>query len=337
MSYLDFVLDARLVQSEIFGARVHFDGRTVEARRPSRIAVLTSRIELDAYLVEKAVQAGVEVVQNARVVRAEHDRRAVAVHTSTQTFHGRYLIGADGAQSAVARLMRPRWPRSQYAVTYECDVPSRPQGAAVIERDVIDIHFGPSYMGYGWVFPKRDHVNVGIGALASRAGNVKTATLEFTRALVERDSGREPRNAVGWIIPAGGYRRPVAAGRVMLAGDAAGFVDPFLGEGIAYAILSGATAGRLAGDAARTDAQVEQAAASYSSFCRQHIEPHLRYGLLFAKLLHTCPGLLRLFSTNRALLEKYLDVPAAQTTYREYFRWFVPRAIAAFPKAWLSA
>ena len=338
MSYLDFALDPSLFQADVFGARVHFEDQTVEARAPFRIAVLTSRVELDAFLLGKAVEAGVHVVQNARVTRAEHHPDYVAVHTSSDIFQGRFVIGADGAQSVVAGLLRPRWPRSQYAVTYEFDVPRRPSRSESGD-DLVDIYFGTAYMGYAWVFAKRDHLNVGLGALASRAPNVKTAASEFYRALP--DSGghtrSERRNAVGWLVPAGGHRRIVARDRVMLAGDAAGFVDPFYGEGIAYAILSGGEAGRLAGRAARGIETVERTPALYSSFCRQSIDRNLWYGLLFAKLLHAWPaGLLRLFSTDRALLQKYLDVPAARMTYRHYVRWFLPRALAGMPKAWWS-
>jgi geranylgeranyl reductase family protein len=339
MSYLDFAFDESLSQADVFGARVHFEERTVEARAPFRIAVLTRRSELDAYLLGKAVESGVRVLENARVIRAESQTDHVAVHTSTDTFQGRFVIGADGAQSVVAGLVRPRWPRSQYAVTYEFDVPCRPTVTSSAGRDLIDIYFGTAYMGYGWVFAKRDHLNVGLGALASRAPNVKTAALDFHRALPGSgiEVGTERRNAVGWMVPAGGHRRVVAGGRVMLAGDAAGFVDPFYGEGIAYAILSGAEAGRLAGRAARGLEAVERTQASYSSFCRRSIDRNLRYGLLFARLLHAWPGgLLRLFSTNHELLERYLDVPAARLTYRQYFKWFLPRAVAGLPKAWLS-
>jgi flavin-dependent dehydrogenase len=192
-------------------------------------------------------------------------------------------------------------------------------------------------MGYAWAFAKRDHLNVGLGALASRAPNVKTAAFEFGRTLPDSGLvvGTERRNAVGWIVPAGGHRRVVARGRVMLAGDAAGFVDPFYGEGIAYAILSGGEAGRLAGRAAQGLETVERTQTSYVSFCRRSIDRNLWYGLVFARLLHAWPaGLLRIFSTDRKLLQKYLDVPAARMTYRQYVRWFLPRALARLPKAW---
>jgi flavin-dependent dehydrogenase len=337
MSYLDFALDERIFQADVFGARVHFEKQTVEARAPFRIAVLTTRSELDAYLLGKAAEAGVSVQESARVVRAENVHDHVVVHTSTRTFQGRFVIGADGAQSVLAGLIRPRWPRSQYAVTYEFDVPRREGSSPDFGRDLIDIYFGTAYMGYAWVFAKRDHLIVGLGALASRASHVKSAAFEFGRTLprVGLEAGTERRNAVGWIVPAGGYRRAVANGRVMLAGDAAGFVDPFYGEGIAYAILSGAEAGRLSGMVGRGLETVERARALYASFCRRSIDRNLRYALLFARLLHAWPGgLLRLFSTDRALLEKYLDVPAARMTYRQYFRWFLPRALAGLPKAW---
>jgi len=339
MSYLDFPLDERLFQADVFGARVHFEQQTVEARAPFRIAVLTRRLDFDAYLLGKAAEAGVRVLERARVVRAESSADGVLVETSTDTFQGRFLIGADGAQSAVAKLVRPKWPRSQYAVTYEFDVPRRERPPSGGRDDVIDIYFGMAYMGYAWVFAKRDHVNVGLGALASRAPNVKTAAFEFGRTLPDSGLvvGTERRNAVGWIVPAGGHRRVVASGRVMLAGDAAGFVDPFYGEGIAYAILSGGEAGRLAGRAARGLETVEQTQASYVSFCRRSIDRNLWYGLVFARLLHAWPGgLLRLFSTDRRLLQKYLDVPAARISYRQYVRWFLPRALAGLPKAWRS-
>ena len=205
---------------------------------------------------------------------------------------------------------------------------------------LIDVYFGSAYMGYRWVFPKKDHWNIGVGALASRADNVKATAQDFFGELKDLpcDADRQPHNSVGWVVPAGGYRRPLGNHRVLLAGDAAGFVDPFYGEGIAYAILSGATAGTFAGTACTEthDGSAAHVQRRYASFCRKAIDVDLWYGLWFARLLHAWPGgLLRLFSTDRSLIEKYLEVPAARLTYRQYFRWFSPRALVALGRmAW---
>ena len=334
MSYLDFTVDERLVHAEVFGARVHFEGHMIEARKPFRIAVLTRRSELDHFLLGKAAEAGAQIMEGIRVTHVEQETGSVLVHTQSRTFRSRYVIGADGAQSMVAKAVRPRLPRTQYAVTYEFDVPCLHGQPPAVAAGFIDVYFGSAYMGYRWVFPKRDHWNIGVGALASRADNVKVAAQDFFGELKDlpRDVDGQPNNSVGWVVPAGGYRRPVGNHRVLLAGDAAGFVDPFYGEGIAYAILSGATAGTLAGIAC-TETSVRSAVhvqRRYAWFCRKAIDLDLWYGLWFARLLHAWPGgLLRLFSTDRGLIEQYLEIPAARLTYRQYFRWFFSRAIVA--------
>jgi flavin-dependent dehydrogenase len=137
-------------------------------------------------------------------------------------------------------------------VAYEADLPAALRVPSQHAEDLVDIYFGREYMGYSWVFPKRDHWNVGVGALASQSPNVKTATIDFIEQLEElpRKQPHSTQNGKGWVIPAGGYRRPLGRGRILLVGDAAGFVDPFYGEGIAYAILSGVIAGSVLGNAA---------------------------------------------------------------------------------------
>jgi geranylgeranyl reductase family protein len=332
MSYLDFSVEPRLVHAEIFGARVHFGKDVVSARKPFRIAVLTQRIELDEFFLRKAIEAGVEVAQRTRVTKVEHGSEMVEVQTQSHSYSCRYIIGADGAQSVIARFVRPRLPKSQYALTFEFDLVS---GSDVsppqYTNGLIDIYFGSEYMGYSWVFPKRDYWNIGLGALASDARNVKASTYSFSNQLDDFpiDRHKPPANPVGWIVPAGGYRRRIGIDRILLVGDAAGFVDPFYGEGIAYAILSGKLAGGLLARALRDAMSPIDVQRTYAAICYREIVSNLRYGLLFAKVLHAWPrGLLRLFSTDQTLLEAYLDVPAARRTYREYVKWFVPRAAA---------
>ena len=332
MSYLDFPLDEKLIQAEVFGARVHFGPDTVEGRKPFRIAVLTTRTELDAYLLEKAKDAGVTVVEGCRVKEVIQTPNDVTAFTADRKFTSKFLIAGDGAQSVISRTIRPSLAKSEFAVAYEGDISCSSAHPGILSGGLIDIFFGREYMGYSWIFPKRDHWNIGVGALASEASNVKKSTLDFIESHrnLPHDTGAAIANGKGWTIPAGGYRRTVVKGRVFLIGDAAGFVDPFYGEGIAYAIQSGSKAGDLVGAAAQRSTSVAAAicAREYALFCRRQIDADLRYGLLFARLLHAWPNmLLRLFSTNAALIDKYLEVPAARLTYRQYFRWFLPRAV----------
>lgn len=337
LSYLDCELPREIVHSDVFGARMHFGSTVIEAQRPYRIAVVTTRAELDQFLLGRAAEAGAAVRQGTRVLSVVDDGPRVYVRTTEATYTSRYVIGADGAQSVVAASLRGRLPRAQYGVLYEFNVPSRRTPPSSSSRGFVDIHFGVAYRGYGWVFPRADHWNVGVGALASGAPNVKRAAHDFYASLtsLSRDVDASPEDQVGWIVPAGGYSRTVARGRVLLAGDAAGYVDAFAGEGIAYAILSGQMAGSLiaaaceGGDADAPRRLGEQ----YSALCRTRIERDLWYSLILSRLLHCWPGgLLRLFSTEPAFVEKYLDVLAGGIRYADYLKWFVPRACARLPR-----
>ena len=308
MSYLDFPLEPALIQAEVFGARVHFASNVVEGRKSFRIAVLTSRTELDNFLLQKAAEAGVEILQDHRVEEVSQNDDFAIVKTNKRQIRSQYVIAADGAQSVIAKSIRQRFSKDEFAVAYEADIACNRESPAQLSKDLIDIYFSHEYRGYSWIFPKRDHWNIGVGAIASNTTNVKSSTQEFfgTLTALQYDPGAELVNGKGWIIPAGGYHRRVGFKRIYLTGDAAGFVDPFYGEGIAYAIRSGAQAGVITGAASLNPSKgiVSTSQRQYAAFCKNQISTDLRYGLLFARLLHFWPnGLLRLFSTDARLID----------------------------------
>jgi flavin-dependent dehydrogenase len=101
--------------------------------------------------------------------------------------------------------------------------------------------------GYAYIFPKRDHVNIGVGYLLSYYREALEDSpydlqLDFIdglrrRRIIEGESVRE--NFTPFLIPVGGPLSPPARGRVLLAGDAGGFVNGFTAEGIYFAMVSG--------------------------------------------------------------------------------------------------
>jgi flavin-dependent dehydrogenase len=112
--------------------------------------------------------------------------------------------------------------------------------------------FAPIAGGYGWMFPKGDHINVGVGGFVPKdgaAGSDQVVCESVTRSLLESYTRKKlgvELNAVqahvsGQHLGLGGHAY-VPRGRVLLAGDAAGLVDPLTGEGIHSAIVSGQAA-----------------------------------------------------------------------------------------------
>ncbi len=112
--------------------------------------------------------------------------------------------------------------------------------------------FAPIAGGYGWLFPKGDHINIGVGGFVPvgaageaemRYESVTRGLLaEYTRVKLGVELAALPAaHVTGQHLGLGGQAY-VPAGRVLLAGDAAGMVDPLTGEGIHSAIVSGQAA-----------------------------------------------------------------------------------------------
>ncbi len=103
---------------------------------------------------------------------------------------------------------------------------------------VPNIFFGDLPWGYGWIFPQGDVLNVGVAALLNRNLRFRSAMGELLDAhFCQRAIGRIKLR--GHLLPFGCFRRDPGRENVLMVGDAAGFVEPLTGEGIAYALQSG--------------------------------------------------------------------------------------------------
>ena len=341
LQYLDFAVPKELYEWECFGARVHYAGRSVGVRSDSRVAVLVSRARFDKFLLDRAQEKGAEVrFEQVRRMEIEGDR--VLATTESRQYGGRLAIVANGAASALAQLVRPKdGPDAMgycleqvYGRAHRQDsegpdhwgnIGSAPEKSSGARQDdgLVDVFFGVSGFGYGWIFPHGETRSIGVGGLGSLFPNPRDAMRQFWVARGLPEDALKPK---GWPIPCGGISRRIVSERLILAGDAAGFVDAFNGEGIAHAIRSGQLAAQTASDALRAEDFSEAFLARAVRSSHTELRTHLRYSLRIARLMHNHPSLfIRLMATEPKLLRKYLLVAQNRLTYRGFFVWLLSR------------
>ncbi|MGB6518244.1 MAG: NAD(P)/FAD-dependent oxidoreductase [Candidatus Cybelea sp.] len=275
----------------------------------------TTREELDGTMADLAVREGARIVARAlfRTIRRERQRFVVEYADlatgERRTIEARCVFFAVGATAQLevehfGKLAMARWRNGllttlQYRVYLD-----RP--AAEIAYRTLELHYYAARDGrqiVAWMFPKRDHLAIGLGVMGKIAGEPLRAELDaFTeriRARLYPGVSVRALKTEGHLLYGGSPRPSVADGGAMVGGTAAGFVDATNGEGIFEAALSG----RFAADAVarhRTDAR--RASEHYASLVAGRFRRRLlhrvkimhylearprRFGVLFQQLAAT--------------------------------------------------
>ncbi len=240
-----------VVERTIYGARFSLRlGPAFDRRYREPLAYMTQRRRLDQFLAERAAESGAdfhdgEAVRDIDVAEAFKPPQGggvVTVRTDSDTYTSRILIGADGANGLCGQALGLR-RQYEEAVALEGNVgfsPDIPEDW----REYVALDVGFLAGGYGWVFPKGGHLNVGVGAWKYAGFTLRPKLAE----LCERygfDAGALT-NVRGHHLPVRVPGSPIARGPVAVAGDAAGLVDPLSGEGIHMAFASGRQAAEQA-------------------------------------------------------------------------------------------
>lgn len=232
-----------VVERTIFTARlVRRSGRVDSVTSGSPICFMTQRRRLDAFLLERARDAGATVMERTAIRGLEQAPGGVKVVIDSARLGARVVIGADGANGTTARMAGIR-PNLMQAVALEANI--QPLGGVPAEWETA----GGVYSigcpgGYGWIFPKGDHLNVGVAGWAHVAPTLRQRLHEFTVACGFDPSTLQATR--GHHIPFRRAGSPLVSGRTMLAGDAAGLADPLSGDGIYSAVVSGEAASAAA-------------------------------------------------------------------------------------------
>jgi geranylgeranyl reductase family protein len=297
--------ECQVAELNLTDSRLHF-----RVERDYPLVSMTMRENLDHAMFRAAAQAGATVMDDCRVSGVASHNGMMQVKTSKGDLLCRFVVGADGARSVVARS--GGWvSRLAVAPLVEWEVSV---ADAVFSRfsDSARFEFGHVPAGYAWIFPKKRHLSVGLGGYTTGKIDLKSRLDGFLKSAgIDRVERVEQH---GYFIPMNPRNEGFVKDRVLLAGDAAGFVDPVTGEGITYAILSGKGAAKALIEGDFLSRAVRDA---YLSELSVDVLRELRWGKLLAALLYRSARIRTLLFRQYGdqLTQAFADVITGKTSY----------------------
>jgi geranylgeranyl reductase family protein len=271
---------------------VHSPNReiTLEGRVDMAVAL---RKDFDNVLFEEAISCGSLPLTSTRVkaVTAKNDHIQVKV-TGGKSIRGKIAIGADGVTSLVARQtgLNKRWPSSSLTACRVCEVPTKNED--IVDRYTEDLkyHFFANLdgkPGYGWIFPKEETINVGLGFVGPHAAGLPRIFDAFVRYLKKRNLLMEDSDisgAKGALVPTGGAIQNTVSDRCILLGDAAGHVSPLTGGGIVYAMRAARHASHVIAESLENDTTNSESLMRYQRLWRSDFGNEFNNQLLAQKI-----------------------------------------------------
>ena len=265
---LDYDL-SHLIERKFQAAKVHRgSGKTSTLTRKDLEGYLVKRNVFDSFLIDKAIEAGVEVFLDNEIVAIEQLRKGVRALGVGDSYKAHLLVGADGVNGITSKQLdiRQHWSSEHVAVCISAQVPL---ASSEVERimtqksdsehtqSFIDLYYGPVEWGYGWCFPNKESLNIGLGCRVDKARGLRDKWGSFLSKLAnDKDIKIRVTEKTSARVPFGSVSSRLIGRRSMLIGDAAGFVSPVSGEGISFAIESGILAADIATEAIREKSPV---------------------------------------------------------------------------------
>ena len=240
------------------------------------LLAMVVRDEFDAALLGRAEENGAAVRQRVQVRAIDQaDGRATARLADGTSVSATVIVGADGSSGVTSRHVGAEFAQVDLGLELEIAVPEpvRRQWAGRLLLD-----WGEIPGSYGWVFPKGARLTVGVIAARGQGDATKAYLREFVGRLglaryeTVRDSGHLTRCRTD--------QSPLRRGQVIVAGDAAGLLEPWTREGISFALRSGALAGEHAAKAATggDPTVIESSLDGYAAAVNAALVPDMRAG-----------------------------------------------------------
>ncbi|MFW9799867.1 MAG: geranylgeranyl reductase family protein [Candidatus Thorarchaeota archaeon] len=243
--------------------------RTLKGRVDMAVAL---RTDFDNVLFELAEEAGAKPLVGKRVksVTFSEDNVEVAI-TGGQFLSARVVVGADGVTSIVAREagLNKKWRSGSITACRVAEIPATEKQIVDSYTEDHEYHFFANVgglPGYGWVFPKKETINVGLGIVDKHSAGLPKRFQLFIQMLKRNGklgSDVDLSATRGALIPTGGPLKYTTGNRCVLVGDSAGMVNPLTGGGIAYAMNAGRIAAATLKECIENDSLDEENLKAY--------------------------------------------------------------------------
>ena len=230
------------------------NGKTVDLNHIEGACKMVVREDFDNYFFDYVTSKGAKYLNN-KIISVDDLHNKINVKTNKQDINCNFLIGADGANSTVRRLTSNlNFKNPVFAFE------------GLIDKEAcktnIPTKFVFNKLGYGWIFPKNDHYNIGIGNLVYDPSQPKPKKKDLFKFAQEELGTDEIRDITGFPIGTEGLDYIPSSKKIYLVGDAAGLAETLLGEGIYNAVVSA----KYLGDAIVSSATHDEVFNKYTNF-----------------------------------------------------------------------
>lgn len=257
-------------------------GRITRRSGPDAALVMVQRETFDQQNVDAAIAAGAEFRDGVNVRSISETDSLVTLTSDKGTFTATVVVGADGSGGRIGRYVGVEIEHADLGL--EAEIPM-PKGEHWRSTALLD--WGPRPGTYAWVFPKKDSLTVGVIEAKGNAPHTREYLNQWLSRLGMTTT--PPLHESGHLTQWRRVGTPSYRGRVLVAGETAGLLEPWTREGISFALRSGTWAGAAAAAAAAGDSA---ALAGYSAQITRELEPEISAG----------SSLLRFFEKRSALV-----------------------------------
>lgn len=282
--------------------------------REKPVIIMMMRADLDNLIISEAVKKGAKVNDGVKAIRVVNNNEDVEVVTGSTTLKADFVIAADGASGISAKIAGMN--KNIFKVpAIECEIYLADDQFDYYKKSTrFDFGFIPH--GYAWVFPKKDHLSIGIASMKKLKVNPNDYLKKYFAMLGLKDI--ENIEKYGHIIPVNPLHLKPVFKRILLSGDAIGLADPITTEGISYAIESGQLAAKAVIGGSKDKIRVEKI---YSKSLKPLLN-ELKYARILAWFVHGSPNIRRFVFKHygKALSELLADVIMGEKKYSGWMK-----------------